>query len=195
MEEYLRKIKKLNILTADEEKLLWYRYKKEGKAEARQLLIESYQPFVFKLVKQVGAGEEIMMDLIQEGNVGLIDAIEAFDPDRNIKFSTFAIYHIRGRVKDYLKVQLKPQIITEVLPQDYLEKQVERKIALDTIKEFMLELPVKEREVMEGIYLADKKAELLAREMGITLSYLYRLQKKAIKRIRGKLSSFLSNWK
>ncbi len=195
MEVYLKEISKLNILSPDEEMELWDQYKKKGNIESRQELIKSYQPLVFKLAKQINSDQGMIMDLIQEGNIGLIDAVDSFDPERGTKFTTFALYHIRGRILDYLDRGVRPPLYDDGISAEYLERIVENKFAFDKVKNILKELPIKEQNIIEGIYLADKKADLLAAEMDISLSYLYRLQKKAIRRLRGKLSNFIKNWK
>ncbi|MFP4661364.1 MAG: sigma-70 family RNA polymerase sigma factor [Halanaerobiales bacterium] len=195
MEAYLNEIRKVNILSREEERELWYLYKKEGNTDSRQEIIKSYQPLVFKLVKQINSDLDMMMDLIQEGNIGLIDAVDSFDPERGTRFSTFALFHIRGRIFDYLKKGVNIAFYHDQIAEEYLEHTVENRFAIDRIKSTLKELPVKERSIIEGIYLADKKADTIAAEMEISLSYLYRLQKKAIRRLRGKLSHFIKNWK
>ncbi|MFP4017071.1 MAG: sigma-70 family RNA polymerase sigma factor [Halanaerobiales bacterium] len=195
MEAYLKEISKLNILSREEERELWYLYKIKGDIYSRQEIIKSYQPLVFKLVKQINSDPDIMMDLIQEGNIGLIDAVDSFDPDRGTRFSTFALYHIRGRVYDYLKKGVDTAFYSEQIAEEYLEHTVEKNLAVEKIKSILKEIPAKERNIIEGIYLADKKADIMAAEMDISLSYLYRLQKKAIRRLRGKLSHYIKNWK
>ncbi len=195
MEIYLKEISKVNILSPDQEKELWDQYKKEDDLESRQQLIKSYQPLVYKLAKQINSDQGIIMDLIQEGNIGLIDAVDSFDPERGAKFTTFALYHIRGRVFDYLDQGVRLPLYDGQISAEYLEGLVENKFAIDKIKNILKELPIKEQNIIEGIYLADKRAESLAAEMEISLSYLYRLQKKAIRRLRGKLSNFIKNWK
>ncbi len=194
MEVYLKEISKLNILSPDEEMELWDQYKKKGNIESRQNLIKSYQPLVFKLAKQINSDQGMIMDLIQEGNIGLIDAVDSFDPERGTKFTTFALYHIRGRILDFLDRGVRLPLYDDGISAEYLEGIVENKFAFDKVKNTIKELPIKEQNIIEGIYLADKKADLLAAEMDISLSYLYRLQKKAIKRLRGKLSNFMKNW-
>lgn len=195
MEQYLNEISNLSIPTPEVEKELWHNYKKKACTEARQALIRIYQPFVFKMVKQINYNRELDMDLIQEGNIGLITAVDSYDPDRGTKFVSFAIYFIRGRIFDYLKKGINMPIPRENLLDNYLEDKVEKRYAFEKIKSLMVELPVKEKEVIEGIYLRDKKADTLAAEMGISTSYLYRLQKKAVRRLRGKLSNFIKNWR
>ena len=195
MEIYLKEISKINILSPEQEKNLWQKYKNQGDNDSRQELIKAYQPLVFKIVKQLIKRQEILLDLIQEGNIGLIDAVDSFDHNRGIKFSTFAIYHIKGRVLDYLRNGLKQlSFPIEKISFNDLEEKVERQYAFDKIFQHLKELPSKERTIIEGLYLADKKADTIAMEMDISLSYLYRLQKKAIKRLRGKLSRFIMKW-
>ncbi|MFW6021993.1 MAG: sigma-70 family RNA polymerase sigma factor [Halanaerobiaceae bacterium] len=195
MDFYLKEISKLNTLTPEQEKKLWIKYKNEGEIDARQEIITSYQPLVYKMAKQYSTNNNIFMDLIQEGNIGLIDAADSFDHERGIRFSTFAVYHIRGRIIDALENDFCGLIYPGHTSYEYLESKVEEKIAVDKIKQILKELPLKERNIIEGIYILDKKAEAIAVELGISLSYVYRLQKKAIRRLRGKLANFIKNWK
>lgn len=196
MKEYLKKIRDLKLPTPEEEKALWFRYKRENEQEARQELISYYQPLVFKLVQQFKADRGVFMDLIQEGNLGLIDAVDSYRPGLNTRFSTFAVYHIKGRIIDYLnkgsrarKFPVRGDILSEKL-----EETVERSMLVDRVKELVKGLPPRERQVINKRFLDSKKAELAAAEMGISLSYLYRLQKKAVRRLRGKLATFIHQW-
>ncbi|MFW5980956.1 MAG: sigma-70 family RNA polymerase sigma factor [bacterium] len=191
----MKELSKINILPPEKEFNLWDEYKNRDNFQARQSLITAYQPLVFKIVRQISDKQEILMDLIQEGNIGLIDAVDSFDSGREIKFSTFAVYHIRGRVLDYLKNAYKDLSYPLDISLDNLEEEVAIRQAFEKVLQSLKELPEKERVVIEGIYLSDKKADTLALELGISLSYLYRLQKKAIKRLRGKLSRFIMKWK
>lgn len=196
MEEYLKKIKQVKLLSPDEEKGLWIKYKEYDEIEARQYLIKAYQPLVFKLVRQLADDKDIMMDLIQEGNIGLIDAVDSFDHQRKTKFVTFAVYHIKGRMVDFLNNGLSKNYIkqAEILP-ELPEVAAEKALLLDKVKKVMKDLSPRERQVVRELILNNREATLVASEMGISLSYLYRLQKKAVKRIRGKLSRFMHMWK
>lgn len=195
MEYYLKEISNLKIPDSEVERELWYKYKKMGCNKARQELIKIYQPFVIKMVKQINGNSELDMDLIQEGNIGLITAVDSYDPDRGIKFMSFAIYYIRGRIFDYLKKGVKIFLPFEELFDNCLEKKVEDRFVIEKIKNLISELPTKEKKIIEGIYLADRRADILAAEMGISTSYLYRLKKKAVRRLRGKLSNFMRDWR
>ncbi|MEJ6951261.1 sigma-70 family RNA polymerase sigma factor [Natronospora cellulosivora (SeqCode)] len=195
MDLYFKELSKINILAPEDEEFLWQKYKQEDDYQSRQELIKAYQPLVFKVAKQISDRQDVLMDLIQEGNIGLIDAVDTYNPSRGTKFSTFAIYHIRGRGLDYLKNGIKElSFPLDIYPDEFEDKVVD-KDAFDRIIKSLKELPDREKAIIEGIYLADKKADSLALEMEISLSYLYRLQKKAIKRLRGKLSRFIMKWK
>jgi RNA polymerase sigma factor for flagellar operon FliA len=85
---------------------LWRRYKSDGDTRARERLVVAYSPLVKYVAGRTAAGlpphvEEA--DLISYGLVGLISAIERFDPSREIKFETYAITRIKGAIIDELR--------------------------------------------------------------------------------------------
>jgi RNA polymerase sigma factor for flagellar operon FliA len=85
---------------------LWRRYKDEGDERARERLVVAYSPLVKFIAGRMASGlpshvEEA--DLISYGLLGLIGAIERFDPDREIKFETFAVARVKGAIIDELR--------------------------------------------------------------------------------------------
>jgi RNA polymerase sigma factor FliA len=91
---------------AIETRELWRRYKEAGDELARERLVLAYAPLVKFVAGRMATGlpahvEET--DLISYGLFGLIDAIERFDPDRAIKFETFALARIKGSILDELR--------------------------------------------------------------------------------------------
>ena len=85
---------------------LWRRYKSMGEDRARERLVVAYSPLVKYVSGRMAAGlpahvEEA--DLISYGLVGLINAIERFDPERDVKFETYAITRIKGAIIDELR--------------------------------------------------------------------------------------------
>ena len=85
---------------------LWRRYKRSGDARAREQLVVAYSPLVKYVAGRMSSGlpahvEEA--DLISYGLEGLINAIERFDPEREIKFETYAITRIKGQIIDALR--------------------------------------------------------------------------------------------
>ncbi len=85
---------------------LWRRYKAGGDAAARERLVVAYSPMVKFVAGRLGAGLPSHVDdadLISYGLMGLIGAIERFEPERGIKFETFAMTRIRGSIIDELR--------------------------------------------------------------------------------------------
>ena len=94
---YLKEIGRVNLLTADEEVQLALRIEK-GDEEAKQRLAEANLRLVVSIAKRyVGRGMSFL-DLIQEGNMGLMKAVEKFDYSKGFKFSTYATWWIRQAI-------------------------------------------------------------------------------------------------
>ncbi|HET6266984.1 MAG TPA: RNA polymerase sigma factor RpoD/SigA [Acidobacteriota bacterium] len=97
MRLYLKEISKIPILTPEEEKELGRRVQK-GDHDALQKLVESNLRFVIKISKKYRGCGLPFLDLINEGNVGLIEAARRFDPERNVKFTSYAVWWIRQAI-------------------------------------------------------------------------------------------------
>ena len=85
---------------------LWRRYKDEGDPGARERLVLAYSPLVKYVAGRMASGLPAHVeegDLISYGLIGLISAIERFEPERQIKFETFAITRIKGSIIDELR--------------------------------------------------------------------------------------------
>ncbi len=94
---YLKEIGRVNLLTADQEVALALRIEK-GEEEAKQELAEANLRLVVSIAKRyVGRGMQFL-DLIQEGNMGLMKAVEKFDYRKGFKFSTYATWWIRQAI-------------------------------------------------------------------------------------------------
>ncbi len=94
---YLREIGKIPLLTAEEELALAQRVV-AGEKEAKDQMAEANMRLVVSIAKRyVGRGLDLL-DLIQEGNTGLLRAVEKFDPDKGFKFSTYATWWIRQAI-------------------------------------------------------------------------------------------------
>jgi RNA polymerase primary sigma factor len=102
LSHYLRTMGGHKQLTREDEYELSRRAKK-GDESARQLLAKSNLPFVVAVAKKFASRGARLDDLIQEGNVGLMKAIEHFDPKKNVRFATYAVWWIRAYITRYLK--------------------------------------------------------------------------------------------
>ena len=94
---YLKEIGRINLLTSDEE----FEYAKraeEGDEEAKRILAESNLRLVVSIAKRYVGRGMLFLDLIQEGNIGLMKAVDKFDPTKGYKFSTYATWWIRQAI-------------------------------------------------------------------------------------------------
>jgi RNA polymerase sigma factor for flagellar operon FliA len=94
------------VSRADETQTLWLQYRKTGDQGIRDRLILTYAPLVKYVAGRLGSGLPAHVDegdLVSYGLLGLIGAIERYEPDRDVKFETFAIARIRGAIIDELR--------------------------------------------------------------------------------------------
>lgn len=212
MKEYLDELKQVKILSSEEEGRLWRAYKNGGDEDSRTHLIESYQPLVFKVALRFRVSEPVLMDIIQEGTIGLIEAVERYDHTRGVAFSLFAYHRIRGRILSYMEREGEKKYASidvsvydgdgQVTIGDLIEDTApptpdvaEQNVLLSEVKQAMERLPVKEQLVLAGVYLDDREPKRLAEEMNVSPSHIYRLQKQGIRRVRGMLSRFIKQWR
>lgn len=104
---YLREIGKLPLLTLDEERELGVRIHQERDEAAVTRLVESNLRFVVSYAKRYRHLGIPFLDLIHEGNLGLIEAAWRFDPSRNVKFITYAVWWIRQAMMHALSDQTR----------------------------------------------------------------------------------------
>ncbi len=95
---YLHEVNKIPLLCAQEEVALAYRIRDFNDGEARMALIESNLRLVISIAKKFLGLGLTFQDLIQEGNMGLMEAVEKFDPDRGCRFATYATWWIRQSI-------------------------------------------------------------------------------------------------
>ena len=98
LETYLREINETSLLSADEEKQL-ARKIEEGDSEARDRMVRANLRLVVNIARSYTGKGLGLQDLIEEGNLGLLRAVEGFDPDMNTRFSTYASYWIKQSIK------------------------------------------------------------------------------------------------
>src|SRR5467141_437475 len=98
LETYLREINETALLTADEEKELAYRIA-TGDHEARDQMVRANLRLVVNIARGYTGKGLALQDLIEEGNLGLLRAVEGFDPTMGTRFSTYASYWIKQSIK------------------------------------------------------------------------------------------------
>ncbi|WP_224250031.1 sigma-70 family RNA polymerase sigma factor [Hyalangium gracile] len=93
---YLAEVRRQPFLTRDEEVTLARRARRDGDRAARVRLVGSHLRLVVKLAREHLRPPLALMDLIQEGNLGLVQAVERFDPERGVTLSAYAAWWIRA---------------------------------------------------------------------------------------------------
>ncbi len=198
LRQYLEELNKIELLSEEEETALWRAFYIEGDESARIRLIEQYQPLVIREAMRTNFGDAEMMELVQEGLVGLMEAVDRYDPTKGIVFPVFAIHRVRGRMLDYLRKEGKKGILfdgdaTEMemwwnhIPDDAVsvEEQVEDHALTSVCAETLHVLSASEKKVIEMACLAGVPMKEVAQNLEVSESYAYRLQRKATSKIRG----------
>ncbi len=99
---YLQEIKKFPILTKEEEYMLAKRYKEHGDTEAAHKLVTSHLRLVAKIAMGYRGYGLPVTDLISEGNVGIMQAVKKFDPEKGFRLATYAMWWIRAQIQEYV---------------------------------------------------------------------------------------------
>ena len=102
LELYLNELRKTPLLSQQEEKKLFENLHKSDDIEAAKKLVMAHLRFVVHVAKTYRGYGLPLLDLIQEGNIGLMKAVKRFDPNRNVRLLSFAIYWIRAEIHEFV---------------------------------------------------------------------------------------------
>jgi RNA polymerase sigma-32 factor len=99
---YLEEIRRFPLLQPDEESVLAKRWRKHGDSTAAHKLVTSHLRLVAKIAVGYRGYGLPMSELISEGNLGLMQAVKRFDPEKGFRFSTYAIWWIKAAIHEYI---------------------------------------------------------------------------------------------
>ncbi len=114
---YHRDISRFRTLSAEEEQEL-LKQVKLGDEQARKTLIESNLRLVTKIARQYRRPKIELLDLIQEGNIGLIEAVDKFDAEMGYRFSTYAVWSIRKAIQEFLGEENTIESLDSIIEDD-----------------------------------------------------------------------------
>ncbi len=102
LSRYLQEIRKFPMLTPEEEYQLAKRWRDEGDQQAAHKLVTSHLRLVAKIAMGYRGYGLPVGELISEGNVGMMQAVKRFDPDRGFRLATYAMWWIRAAIQEYI---------------------------------------------------------------------------------------------
>ena len=102
LDRYLSEISRVSLLTVDEERRLARQFRAEGDTRSAHRLVEANLRFVVKVAYEYRSYGLKMADLIQEGNIGLMKAVQKFDPAKEIRLISYAVWWIRAYIQNYI---------------------------------------------------------------------------------------------
>jgi RNA polymerase sigma-32 factor len=102
LERYLIEISNHPVLSREEEYKLAVKYRDDGDLDAAKKLVSSNLKFVVKIANEYKNYGINMMDVIQEGNIGLMNAVKGFDPTKGYRLISYAVWWIRAYIQNYL---------------------------------------------------------------------------------------------
>ncbi|MCY4486149.1 MAG: RNA polymerase factor sigma-32 [Deltaproteobacteria bacterium] len=102
LQRYLSEIRRYPILTREEEHELAVQYKELGDIEAAYTLVRSNLRLVVMIAREYERAFRNLLDLVQEGNIGLMESLKNFDPYRGVRFPSYAVWWIRAYIIRYL---------------------------------------------------------------------------------------------
>lgn len=204
IEYYFNSLKNYRKLSAEEEKELGFRIQ-NGDTEALNTLVEHNLRFVVNIAKGYRTQGVSFADIISEGNMGLIHAASKFDPNKNIKFISYAVWWIRcyindfiesanlnieTSVEDYNNFQYRDDQINEKFEEE-LNKLSDRK---STIAELLICLKDREREVIKMAFGLDGEREMTLDEISdvvdLSMERVRQIKDRAIMKMKCEVLSY-----
>jgi len=157
---YLREIQRYSTLSREEEKDLAIRYLQKGDVEAAYKLVSSNLWLVVKIARDYERAVRSLLDIIQEGNIGLMEAVKNFDPYRGVRFPSYAAWWIKAYIIRYVIANWRLVKIGTT--------QAQRKLFFNLKKE-------KDRLEREGFYPGPK---LLAEKLNVKESEVVEMEQR-----------------
>lgn len=160
LQAYLRDISQYPILSREQERELAVRFKEQGDIDAAYKLVLSNLKLVVMIAREYQRAARSVLDLIQEGNIGLMEAVKNFDPYRNVRFPSYAVWWIKAYMVRFLIANWRLVKIGTT--------QAQRKLFFNLQKE-------KDKLEREGFYPAPK---LLAQRLDVKESEIVEMEQR-----------------
>ena len=221
LQTYLQDISKYPQLSPQEE-LTLANLARQGDAEAREQLIHAHLPLVVRVAKVYMPPCDEIMDLIQEGNIGLIKAVDKFDPTRDTKFSTYAFYWINKHIQRFLNhepdalvsldteltdsseylllsdtIADRPSLLGSQTIQ-HINAKIEHEELQRQVRQMLSRLPEREQEVLKLLYGLENYPILsrneVAQIIGVTPQFISRIRIDSLRQLEKAAVTMVDEW-
>ncbi|MBQ6919161.1 MAG: sigma-70 family RNA polymerase sigma factor [Synergistaceae bacterium] len=159
--------------------------------DAREELIVSYRPLVYWIAGKIHVNNsEVKQDMVQEGMLALIKAVDKFEPEREFKFSTFAYHKIHGQIINFLERSEKrapvpvPDEFLPAMSEEYNSDSDEDDDQWLDVSKAVEMLEGREAEIVSALFFEGKNPKDIAAEKKLDISHVYRLRRTAVAKIR-----------
>lgn len=212
IDSYFNEIKNMNPLSKKDERKLWKRYREKNDMQARESLINANLKFVPTVAKHFKGCGLPLADIIEEGNIGLIQAVDRFDPKKDAKIISYAVWWIRKTILEAIekKGMIDADNIDDFLP---TEKEIENEIneiaskaivpernnfsdehkhnpidAKQLLEELFEGVPERERNIISDYYGLDgvqpRTFKEISEDLNLTIERVRQLNEKGLKKMR-----------
>lgn len=199
LEMLVKDITKKPFLTREEEPAILMKAK-EGDSRSLNCLVETNMKYIIKVVLKYWSPGLPLMDMVAEGCLGILKAVEKFDPDRGLRFLTYASFWIEGGVRNYLRKQRKhnhKSLDTPILKGEDLtiedtlssaDIQADEPVFHKQIRAWLDVLSSREKKILVLRFWNDMSLEEIGLIIGLSKERIRQYEARGLRKIRWKVT-------